>query len=88
MCIKLKALPAQRPSAQGHDLDIPTLYTPVVSGGTMEVTDVLYPPASADETQYHILKFYDFTSNLEFSMLQVRWLNLSVFLSPYLYLAL
>lgn len=92
MCIKLKALQRQGPSDGGQDLDVPQFpnsYTRADNDDTVEGTDVLYPPASADETQYNILKFYDFTSNLEFSILEVRgWIfSLSICLSPALFLS-
>ena len=91
MCIKLKASQRQGPSNGGQDLDVPQFpnsYTRADNDDTVEGTDVLYPPASADETQYNILKFYDFTSNVEFSILEVRGWILSLSISVSLQLSL
>ena len=69
--VKLKAI---RDSSRGAScLDRPGLYVKDDSGKSAKVSDLLlYPPASADETEYQILKFYDFTRNLEFSVLKVQ----------------
>ena len=66
-CVKLKVIP--RPSDGDQCLERPGLYTPDDSGNLSSL--LLHPPASADETEFQILKFHDFTSNLEFSVLKV-----------------
>ncbi|XP_070208314.1 TPR and ankyrin repeat-containing protein 1-like [Littorina saxatilis] len=65
--VKLKALPD--PLGAHKDLMKPRTYTKV-DGDTERGDTTVYPPASADETEYQILKFFTVTSNMELAWLQ------------------
>ena len=63
----------QRPVSS--DRREPCLYSKAGDGDHSAQVKHVHPPATAEETEYQALKFYTFSSNLDFIINQVRYFD-------------